>query len=687
MSSKSTRHTTGGGGNEKKRPTGTQQAAFKRLQGLDPNMEYQWDNVIGIPGRLRGKLSSPSGGDPLAVARQFLTEHRAAYRLADVDRELVIKSVKRDSKGNTHIRLQQNWQGFPVFGTELIVHVAADNTVRGVNGQYHPAIDAVSKPSISADVAMAAAKKHAGEASEIPGQKPQLEVFHHEGKYTLCWHVRFDGMEGDNPALWEYFIDAENADVVFRYNNLQFHTSTTGFGRGRYTGCVGLNTYHKHSEGTYQLRDTTRSGIEIKTYDMDGSTNRDSLTLSADSNDRWTNTNRNPRRDSQEPETDAHHYTGIVVDYYFNTFERNSWDHAGSDAEVCMHYGIDLTGSFWDPIRHRVYHPDGDGTDIDYKSSLDVIAHEFTHGVTQTEVDFNSWGESKSLKEAYSDFFACMIQKDWVFEEHIYLGATAPDDALRSLYDPTLYGAPDHYSNIGVSEHKNSGIITKAGYLMTHGGTHHNIEVCGLGREVTEQIWYQALNNLTSASQFADFRTALEDACDDLYPGDTWKKASIQNAMAAVGIGNSVNYPNCPQFFIVPPDCTFRVELEGVPCRFQDVIPVGCCTRELILEPRPSCPRPETIETVPGCLPGVTVEPAPGPCCSIELILEPTTRVLTRGEIPLLRRVGCQKEALILGQLTEGGRVEPLTIRSGQQGLPLSHVRILTRKPQDLTTC
>ena len=209
---------------------------------------------------------------------------------------------------------------------------------------------------------------------------------------------------------------------------------------------------------------------------------------------------------------------------------------------------------------------------------------------------------------------------------------------------------------------------------MTHGGTHNNIEVYGLGREVTEQIWYQALQNLTSASQFADFRTALENACDDVYSSDAWKKASIQNAMAAVGIGNSVSYPSCPQFLLEA--------VEAVACRFQDVIPVGCCTRELIL-PWPSCLRAETIEPVPGCLPGVTVEPAPGPCCWTELILEPTTRVLTRGEIPLLRRVGCQKETLILGRLTEGGRVEPLTVRSGQQSLPLSHVRILTRKPQD----
>jgi thermolysin len=632
-------------------------------------MKYQWDSVIGIPVRLRGKLSSPVDGDPLTVAHQFLTNHRAAFALMDVDRELVTKTVKRDTKGNTHIRLQQNWRGFPVFGAELIVHIAADNTISGTNGQYHRDIDAVSKPSISADDAMAAAKKHAGEASEIPGQKPRLEVFHQEDKYTLCWHVRLDSMEGDNPVLWEYFIDAKNADVVFRYNNLQFHSGTTGWGRGRYAGCIRLNTYHNHSDSTYQLRDTSRSGIEIKTYDMNGGTNRDLLTLSANSNNRWTDTNRNPRRDSREPETDAHHYYGIVVDYFLNTFGRNSWDDTGSDAEVCMHYGINQTGSFWDTVRHRVYHPDGNGIGIDYKSSLDVIAHEFTHGVTQTEVDLNYWGESGSLCESYSDFFACMIQGDWVFEEHLYLGATAPNDALRSLYDPTLYGNPDHYSNIGANMHGNSGIPSKAGYLMTHGGTHNNIEVYGLGREVAEQIWYRALHYLTPSTNFADFRLALEDACDDLYPLDAWKSACIQNALAAVGVGSSVNYPTCPTLSITEVPCQFRAEFpEAVEGPVEAKV-AGCCSRELILESPPACLRGEII-----------IGFEPGPCCTRELILESPALVCEQGDIPVFTPVGCQKETLIIGRLTEGGRVESLTVRSGQKSQPLRHVRILTQK-------
>jgi thermolysin len=665
-------------GGDKRRPTKEQQAILDRLKKLDPDLAYEWHSALGVPRRLRGKLSPAKEGDPLIIARDFLAEHRALFGLTDVDKELGVKRVRRDRVGTSHIRLQQHWKDIPVFGVELIVHVAADNTVRGTTGQYHPAIDAASEPAISAEDAMAVAKEDAGEASEIEGQEPKLEVFHKDGEYTLCWHVKLDGMDEERPALWEYFVDAESGAVVFRYNNLQFHTATTGWGRGRYAGCVRLNTYHDHDGSTYQLRDATRAGIEVRTYDLAGSTNRDALTLSEDANNRWTNTDRTPRRNSQEPEVDAHYYTGMVVDYFLNTFGRNGWDDAGSDSEVCVHYGIDRTGSFWDPTRHRVFHPDGDGTDIDYKPGLDVVAHEFTHGVTQTEVDLNYWGESGSLCEAYSDFFACMIQEDWVFEEHVYLGATAPDDALRSLYDPTLYGDPDHYSNIGGSMHGNSGIVTKAGYLMTHGGTHNNIEVFGLGRRVTEQIWYQALQYLTASSDFSDFREALEDACDDLYPFNAWPKASVQNAMAAVGIGSSVSYPSCPRWIVKP--CLFR--LEPVPCKFRlegqekcpYVVEVEPCLAKLEVEP---CLAKLEVEP---CL--SRVEVGVGPCCTRELILEPRP-VCIHGDIPVFTPEGCMRETIIVGRLTESGRVEPLSVGAGPEGQPLTHVRILTQKRQD----
>jgi hypothetical protein len=214
---------------------------------------------------------------------------------------------------------------------------------------------------------------------------------------------------------------------------------------------------------------------------------------------------------------------------------------------------------------------------------------------------------------------------------------------------------------------------------MTHGGTHHDIEVFGLGRRVTEQIWYQALQYLTPSSDFSDFRVALEDACDDLYPFDAWPKASVRNAMAAVGIGSSVSYPSCPRwivepclFRLEPVPCSFRLEAEEV-CPFVREVELSCWAR-LEVE---SCAYTQEVDP---CL--VRVEAGVGPCCTRELILEPRP-VCIHGDIPVFTAQGCHRETIIVGRLTEGGRVEPLSAEAGLQGQPLAHVRILTRKRQD----
>jgi thermolysin len=618
--------------------------------------------------------------------REFLTEHKALIGVKDMDAELEQLQTNKDKMGNTHIRLKQSYKGIPVCHTQLVIHLDAENRVIGTNGEFHPNIKLEIKPTVSAVKAVDAAKRHAKKAEEIKGQTPTREIFIAAGKPTLCWHVRLDGEDGKDPALWEYFIDAGTGKVVFRYNSLMFHTGTTGWGRGRYAGCKVLNTYHNHSEGTYQLRDTTRSSAEVLTYDLAGSSNRDNITLSADPNNAWNDRNRTPRENSQEPEVDAHYYLGIVLDYYANVHGRDSYDDLGSNAEICVHYRNNWDNALWDLHRNRIYLGDDTGVNRDYWSSLDIIAHEFTHGVTANSAGLNYWDpEGGGLHESFSDFFAAMINQDWLFGEEICLTAGAPNDALRSQHDPTLYGDPDHYNNIGAGVHANSCITSKAGYLMTHGGTNNGIEIYALGKEVTQRLWYRALvTYLTPTSQYTDFRAALEDSCGDLYPGSPWILAVVQNALASVGIGNAVDYPMCPGLSI--PECYFRQETwpclmrsetgqivcesfraETGRCLIRNEIGPGpgegggpCCSRELILEPRP------------------------GPCEGRELIIEPSPGCSWGDTLPVFTPEGCPREnPLVIGRLTKRGTIEPIEVRPMGEGESLKHVRILTNKRSD----
>jgi len=671
-----------------KEPAKAQLMAFKKLQSTDSRAQVDWNPDTGFPRRLRGKLSKPAA-DPLRAIREFLTEHQTLLGVKEMDTELEQLQTTKDAMGNTHIRLKQTYQGITVFQTQLVIHLDPENRIIGTNGEFHPGIKLEVKPAVSPEKAVTIAKQHAKKANEIKGQTPAREIFIAAGKPTLCWHVRLDGEDGKDPALWEYFIDAKTGKVVFRYNSLMFHTGTTGWGRGRYAGCKVLNTYHNHSESTYQLRDTTRSSAEVLTYDLAGSNDRDNITLSADPNNAWNDRNRTPRENSQEPEVDAHHFLGIVLDYYANVHGRDSYDDLGSNAEICAHYRTNWDNALWDPNRNRIYLGDDTGANRDYWSSLDIIAHEFTHGVTANSAGLNYWDpEGGGLHESFSDFFAAMINQDWLFGEEICLGASAPNDALRSQHDPTLYGDPDHYSNIGAGVHANSCITSKAGYLMAHGGTNNGIEIFALGKELTERLWYRALvTYLTPTSQYTDFRSALEDSCDDLYPGKAWIRAVVQNALASVGIGNAVDYPACPGLVI--DECYFRKELgcyirlEIEPCLMRaetDQIvckslraETGSCLTRLEVGPGPG------EGGGPCCSRELILEPRPGPCEGRELIIEPLPGCTWGDNLSYFTPEGCSREnPLVIGRLTSRGTIEPLNVASPELGTPLKHVRILT---------
>lgn len=121
---------------------------------------------------------------------------------------------------------------------------------------------------------------------------------------------------------------------------------------------------------------------------------------------------------------------------------------------------------------------------------------------------------------------------------------------LRSMEDPaalierrTQAPYPDHWSKLYTGDldnggvHINSSINNKAAYLMAEGGEHYGVEVDGVGRDATEQIYYRALNlYLTSSSDFSMMRQAAIEAASDLYGSNSDAVAAVEGAYDAVGV-------------------------------------------------------------------------------------------------------------------------------------------------------
>ncbi len=247
----------------------------------------------------------------------------------------------------------------------------------------------------------------------------------------------------------------------------------------------------------------------------------------------------------------AYEFAGKVRDF-FRELERNSYDNIGSDIILNVHYGADYNNAFWDG--DELTFGDGDGTIfVNFANSLDVVAHEFAHGVTQFTADLDYYSQSGALNESFSDVFGSAITQhvlgqdagnaDWLIGDEI-MGPDLFGESLRSMkapgtaYENSIIGndpQPDHmvnyytglFDNQGV--HINSGIPNKAFCLVS----------MAIGTDKATLIWYHALQNLWATAVFNDAVYVISESARILTkngkvpPGST---QTVRAAFKAVGL-------------------------------------------------------------------------------------------------------------------------------------------------------
>lgn len=243
---------------------------------------------------------------------------------------------------------------------------------------------------------------------------------------------------------------------------------------------------------------------------------------------------------------DAYDYSGVVRDYFKGVLNRNSIDNLGLNLILNVHYGLNYMNAFWDG--DEMTFGDGDGNIfVNFAKSLDVVAHELTHGVTQFTANLRYYSQSGALNEHFSDVFGTVITQyknkqtandaDWLIGNEI-MGPQLYGEALRSMkapgtaYDNSLMGKdpqPDHmkdyYSgpadNQGV--HINSGIPNKAFYHVA----------MDIGTDKAALIWYTALQNLWSTAVFNDAVAKIVEAARLLIKDGKVPQGATQTVRAA----------------------------------------------------------------------------------------------------------------------------------------------------------
>lgn len=438
--------------------------------------------------------------DAISRAIWFIHAYADVLRLTDPDQDL---QLVRISDNETDLFFRQRYAGIPVLGSEIGVHLQGDH-ITGLNGSYLSDLHLNPQPTITAERAHEIALAIADVDTTVISDD-QLRLINRtlmgtdEERTFLTWLVVL-GKEGGT----EYYIDANTGALRFDQP-----LALQGFNLDIETG-----NHHKPTSNYCHMW--------WWTTDDDHWCDENGCNSSADT-EGWM----------------AYNNAKTVYNYWKTVPKRDSYDNKGGEIQMYIHVGTNWANAHF--VCNRLEFGD------DYPV-LDILAHEFTHWVTDKTSDLIYKNESGALNESFSDIFAALI--DWQDDQWL-IGEKLPGGAIRSLKDPTLYNDPDRYNSplkyVGTWDnggvHVNSGINNHAAYLITKGGIFNGVYNSAIS--YAGVLFYKTLKRLSSNASMLDARnaavaTALEMDQDNYnYPFFTSDDiCTVRNAYHAVELGD-----------------------------------------------------------------------------------------------------------------------------------------------------
>ncbi|MER7820549.1 M4 family metallopeptidase [Streptomyces sp. NPDC096153] len=510
------------------------------------------------------KQQSASGADPGALPAQLSPAQRAELlREANATKaatatelglgaqeKLVVRDVVQDRDGTTHTRYERTYAGLPVLGGDLVVAETKAGRTKSVGKASTAALRNVDT---SADVAPAAAERQAVAAARAEGSKdtaadraPRKVVWMAQGKPTLAYETVVGGLQHDGtPNELHVVTDATTGAKLYEWQAVH-----EGTGNTMYSGQVTLGT-----APSYTLTDTTRGNH--KTNNLNRGTSG-SGTLFSGPDDTWGD---GTPQNAETAGADAHYGAALTWDYYKNVHGRSGIRGDGVGAYSRVHYGNNYINAFWQDSCFCMTYGDGAGN-AKPLTSIDVAAHEMTHGVTSNTAKLVYSGESGGLNEATSDIFAAAVEfhannaqdkGDYLVGEKIDINGDGTP--LRYMDKPSKDGASKDawYSGIGgIDVHYSSGPANHWYYLLSEGSgaktingvnydspTSDGLPVTGIGRDKASLIWFKALTTkFNSTTNYAGARTGTLAVATELYGANSAEVKAVTDAWAGINVGS-----------------------------------------------------------------------------------------------------------------------------------------------------
>lgn len=426
--------------------------------------------------------------------------------------------------------LQQTYEGIPVCGRSITVVTGKDGIADYVNSGYLKDISVSTEPTFSETEAWALINETYGESDENFYDGLQIfSLYEYETE----------------PVLTHAFYVESTCEYVFvsAYDGSIVDTFSTCAPDSEPVNASGTDERGVNREFSVELR----KGLfgNIKNYELSSDERNisvyhatDGLYESEDNN--WEDTSA----------VSAYANVCVVYDWYAKEFNQNGFYDDGK-IEVYVHSKetkdnaetvyrpkkeFDIITFFENGYKYGVGNPTT-------ASSLDIVAHEFTHGVFfykacgKKALGICSKGLLGAINEAYADTMSMIFNRNWIHGSDL----TQNKSYMRNAIDPYENKCPKYYGDVYWTDptnmdsdnggvHDNSCVISHAAYLMYEKmsdlGVWNDDEIYSL----LGDLWYNSMAcGYNADSTFATVRLNVVKTAQKL----GWNASDIKNIIEA----------------------------------------------------------------------------------------------------------------------------------------------------------
>lgn len=516
--------------------------------------------------------------DPETVARQCLEQALASPAIPSFTNPQdggvsEFKSLGTETVFLTNtkiVKFRQIYNKVPVYSSLVTVELDESNECLSINS-------ALGTPAGVNPIAKVSPAEAVKNAFKVAGMKlpvdavPRLHYYHDPktSRWRLVYIIedvpidrakrrRRTARKLDGPSLpfnVDYIIDAHTGSVIAELSRT--HTMSAALEE------VALDDLGRPRRIRFALRGTGKvlfdERLNLITHDFqfnDPVANEVNLPGSAVTN---------PPQPWLGGAISAHANAGVVASFLRDILRRNNIDNMGGPIISSINCvvarespdGRQWFNAFWNRRRNQmVYGQAMQGTTLrSLAVSLDIVAHEMFHGVTDRTSRLQFEFQSGALDESYSDIFGVIISNisepdiaRWDFQLGEGLGSGGR--ALRDLSQPSRHGQPQHMNQFRVLPNTPSGDF---------GGVHinsgiHNFAAFKImfSRDPQGRFLFSPVNlaaiffialtqQLTRQSNFSASRMGIELAALSLFRNEPAavrdvRIAAIRRAFDEVGI-------------------------------------------------------------------------------------------------------------------------------------------------------